>query len=303
MKRTVLLAIRTARLGLTLLAVLSITLFCTSPAKAAAPIPITNSACGVGGGNFITAPGDYILETDRGPCGPGDFGLVSVASNVTLHLNGHTITGSAACDSKSGILVGHFYGAPDTSGVHVIGPGTLSNWQTGVEVNHNSSSSVSLLKITANCGATLTLGFFFGSDSSRWTVAGNVVQEPGDSSAGILMFGSGNYIIGNRVNDSIDLVDSSNNIVSGNFASNNSGGIGVFGGSNNQILHNTTDNNGAAGILLTSGSTGNPTTGNIVSLNTSLNNTPYDTEDDSPDCGNDKWVLNNFKTANESCIH
>lgn len=58
------------------------------------------------------------------------------------------------------------------------------------------------------------------------------------------------------------------------------------GGSNNQILANTTENNiGYPGVWLTGG-----TTGNLVSLNTSLNNTPHDMQDDNPACGTDKWA-------------
>jgi parallel beta-helix repeat protein len=304
MKQTILLAIRSARPGLPLLAVLSITLLCTSPAKAAT-IPIKSSACD----NFITAPGDYTLETDIGPCGPGDIGFLIFASNVTLHLNGHKINGSAVpgnCDGTIGILVSAEFTDPssitNTTGVHVVGPGTLSNWQQGFQANLSSSSSLSLTKVTANCAAKFSFGIII--DASQWTLLGNTVEEPGDNSEGILALGNGNYIAGNSVNDSLVLYDGNNNIVFGNFASNNSGGIVVAGGGDNQILANTTDNNnGGPGILLTEDGAGSSTTGNLVSLNRSLNNTPYDVEDDNPGCGTDKWVRNNFKTANESCIH
>jgi len=52
------------------------------------------------------------------------------------------------------------------------------------------------------------------------------------------------------------------------------------------------------GIWPTGGSTGE-----LVTLNRSLNNTLYDMEDDSQGCGTDKWESNTFKTANETCIH
>ena len=106
MEQTILLAFRTMRTGLTLLAVLSLTLFCTSNAKAA-PTPVTHiisSAC-----NYqIAASGDYKLDTNIGPCAPGEDGIQVLASDVTLHLNGHTINGSndpGNCDGSIGIFV------------------------------------------------------------------------------------------------------------------------------------------------------------------------------------------------------
>ena len=303
MKRTFWLAIRNVRPGLTLLAVLSITLFCTSAAKASTPTPtpITSSACNY----FITASGAYILQTDIGPCAPGDVGIWVTVSNVTLYLNGHTLNGStvpANCDGFIGVFVASFDETTMVTGVNVIGPGVMKDWQYGFASTHSTKSSVSFTKTTAACVAPAT-GISFGlsvdGSTSQWAFLGNVVQEPGNSSAGMALGGNGHYVVGNRVNDSLVLIKSSNSIVSGNFANNNSGGIQVYGGSNNQILANTTENNsGGPGIILNGG-----TTGNLISLNTSLNNTPYDMEDDSPACGTNKWELNKFKLANQTCIH
>src|SRR5437870_12922842 len=90
---------QSARLTLVLLAALSITLLWASPAKAGTTI--TQSTCPV----MITQSGEYTLGTDVGPCGPLADGIDILASNVTLHLNGHTITGT--CDSDGiGIRVG-----------------------------------------------------------------------------------------------------------------------------------------------------------------------------------------------------
>src|SRR5437870_5656364 len=98
----VLVAIRRARLGLTVLAALSITLLWASPAKAGTTI--TQSFCPV----LIAQSGEYSLATDVGPCAPGADGIDITASNVTLHLNGHTISGtttSGTCNSSKGIHV------------------------------------------------------------------------------------------------------------------------------------------------------------------------------------------------------
>jgi len=303
-------AIRNVRPGSTLLAVLSFTLLCTSAAKAAT-IPITSNACGY----YITAPGDYTLETDIGPCEDAN-GLYIFASDVTLHLNGHTI--SSTCGAAGwGIFV---YGAAGPlTGVHVVGPGTLKDWEIGVAAFTTSNSSVSLLKVTANC-STFTEGFYLDSTLSQWTLLGNVIEGPGDNQSwGIFSVASGNTIVGNSVNDSmvfsegssnnyiagnilsdtLVLYYASNNVVFGNFVSNSVGsGIYDYAGSNNQILANTTDNNKGPGIQLTGG-----TTGELVTLNQSLNNTPWDMEDDNPACGTDNWQRNTFKTANQTCIH
>jgi parallel beta-helix repeat protein len=283
---------------LTLLAVLSISLFCASKAKAA-PTPITSSACN----NFITASGAYILQTDIGPCAPGDVGIWISVSNVNLYMNGHTLNGSTVpgnCDGSVGVFAASFDETTVISGVNVIGPGKMSNWQIGLASTHSTKSSVSFTKVTADCSAPVnSYGIVVDGTTSRWTFLGNVVQEPGNTSAGLDLGGSGHYVAGNSVNDTLEIVDCTGCVVFGNFATNDSGGIYVSGGSNNQILANTTENNtGFSGILLTGG-----TTGNLVSLNRSLNNTPYDMEDDSPGCGTDKWERNTFKTANKTCIH
>jgi parallel beta-helix repeat protein len=301
MEQTILLAFRSMRTGLTLLALLSLTFFCTSTAKAA-PTPVTHiisSAC-----NYeIAASGDYKLDTDIGPCAPGEDGILIYASDVTLHLNGHTINGSNVpgnCDGYIGIFVSSANQPTNITGVNVVGPGVLSNWQIGFGSSYSAKSSVSFTKVTANCAAPISsFGFIIDGTTSRWILLGNVVDEPGENTAGFGVSGKGHYVAGNRVDDTLEVVDCSNCIVFGNFASNDSAGIYVYGGSNNQIVANTTENNtGYSGILLTGG-----TTGNFVSLNRSLGNTPFDMEDDNPGCGTDKWDRNLFKTANERCIH
>lgn len=300
MKQTILLASRGVRLGLTLLAVLSITVFCASKAKAApTPTPITSSACN----NNITAPGAYKLEADIGPCAPGDIGIWISASNVTLYLNGHTLNGSTVpenCDGLVGVFVASIDETTLIKDVNVIGPGKMTNWQIGLDSTHSTKSSVSFTKVTANCSASIaSYGITVDGATSKWTFLGNVVDEPGINSAGIDLAGSGHYIAGNSVNDTLAIFDCTDCVLFGNFASHDSGGIYVSGGSNNQIVANTTESNtGYSGILLTGG-----TTGNLVSLNRSLNNSPYDMEDDSPNCGTNKWLRNSFKTANETCIH
>jgi parallel beta-helix repeat protein len=313
MKSVFLHAIRNVRPGRFLLAVLAITLVCASAAKAAPvppPIKITSSSCNY----VILDPGVYSLETDIGPCGPGSYGIVIEASNVTVYLNGHTLNGSAVpenCDGVVGInpFLNFFGGGPSTN-VNIVGPGNIENFQYGVEAVFTSNSSASFLKITSNCaqlqsnsGFYPSFGFYIDYSASNWTLLGNEVHMPVTTGAGgvdaaMIIFSGDNYIAGNSVNDSIWLFGSVN-VLFGNFFSNGRSGIQLYGASNNQIIANTTDNNsGNNGIWLDAGSIGN-----LVTLNRSLHNTPYDMEDDSPGCGTNKWVRNNFKTANQACIH
>jgi hypothetical protein len=106
-----------------------------------------------------------------------------------------------------------------------------------------------------------------------------------------------NDLVRNDLNDSIVLVDSSNNTIVSNFISNGGGlgaaiAVGVFGGGNNNEIHaNTTNNNNSNGLQLFAGS------GNNVTGNTSLNNLGDDMEDDNPNCDSNKWEGNKFSRA------
>ena len=134
------------------------------------------------------------------------------------------------------------------------------------------------------------------TSSSQWKLDGDTVVAP-DTSFGVVLFGADNEIVRSNISDTIS-VDSNNNVIVNNTASNNLGGILVTG-SNNDIHANTTDNNTAGdGIDVTLGALGNNITGN-----TAENNHPFDLEDDNPNCGTNKWEGNRFGVANQTCIH
>jgi hypothetical protein len=181
--------------------------------------------------------------------------------------------------------------------VRVLGTGTITNFATGFSAENSAGSFVKFVTVTANC-PFVSLGFDITASSSQWKLEANVVREPGNTSAGIVLESGANDcdLVRNDVNDTIS-VDSNNNNIINNIGNDNAGGIGVTG-NNNEIHANTTDNNSNFGILLTSGASGNS-----ISGNTSLNNTPYDMEDDNTNCGTNKWRGNKFKYANMSCIH
>jgi hypothetical protein len=302
-----LIAIQRAKLALVLLAAVSITLLWASPAKAGTTI--TQSTCPV----VINTPGEYSLGTNVGPCAPGVDGIDIIASNVTLHLNGHTISGTATpgtCNSSNGIHVMGTSSLTPLTMVRVLGTGTITNFTKGFLAENSAGSFVKFVTVTANCpspmGNITGFGFDIQGSSSQWKLDGNVVREPGDTSAGIVLRTGANDcdLVRNDVNDTIS-VNSNNNNVINNTGNNNSGGIFVTGNTN-EIHANTTDNNSFPGIQLSCSTvSGNCPTGNIISGNTSLNNSPFDMEDDSPgnNCDSNKWVGNKFKTANHPCIH
>lgn len=132
--------VRKARLGLTLLAAISIHLPSAPPAQAGTTI--TQSTCPV----VIALPGEYDLATDVGPC--LDDGIDITASGVTLHLNGHTITYASRCDFPlAGIHVGLPTPTPMLSRVRVLGPGTIRNFQFGFLAENSAGSFVKFVTV------------------------------------------------------------------------------------------------------------------------------------------------------------
>jgi parallel beta-helix repeat protein len=301
MTSNLLATIRKARLSLSLLATISSILLSASPAKAGTAITITQSACPI----VIDQPGTYFLAKDVGPCAPGADGIDISASNVTLQLAGHTITGTATagtCDNALGISI--FSSGPMLTNVNVLGSGTINNFALGFDAANSANSSVKFVKVNANCpDLGFAEGFEIDPPGGHWTLQGNVVQGPGDTTAGIVLFRvNNNTLVLNNVNDSVSIADSSNNVIVNNTASDNFGGIFLItvtlGSNNNQVSANTTSNNQFGGLTIFGGSVGNN-----ISGNKSFNNTPFDMEDDNPNCGTNTWQGNHFTTASQSCIH
>jgi hypothetical protein len=262
---------------------------------------ITQTTCPI----IITVPGEYDLATDVGPCTQGTDGIDILASDVTLHLDGHTINGSAAagtCNTSNGVRVSLPAPAPMLSHVRVLGDGTISNFFIGFRAENSNDSFVKFTTVTANC-PFFSYGLAILGPGSHWKLQGNVVREPGPTSTGILLQRiDDNHLVANDVNDTIALLDSSKNVIANNIADDNAGGIALLtittGSNNNEIHANTTNNNNTSnGLTIARGSTGNKVTGNY-----SFANLPFDMEDDNPACGTNRWRGNHFGKANQSCI-
>ena len=193
-------------------------------------------------------------------------GIQISSNNVTLHLNGHSIDAFAdggTCNIGAGIFISN------ASSANVVGPAEINNFVYGVAGYQSPGSSVSFMKITVSkCESPggQSIGFYLDATepNDHWTLLGNVVRLPGPS-YGIWFDGnSSNKVVGNTANQPIILNSSSNDIVPGNTIISSKGGYdenaGIYlsGGSNNQILSNTTKGHAASGIVL-SGTTGNLT--------------------------------------------
>lgn len=108
-------------------------------------------------GTVIGAPGVYLVTTNLENC-PGN-GVVIAASDVTLRLEGHVISGTP---QGVGISIGPaVYGG--VARVRVLGPGTVRRFQTGIMTGHMSHSTIQGLTVRFNDHG-LALNRNFGGD-------------------------------------------------------------------------------------------------------------------------------------------
>jgi parallel beta-helix repeat protein len=243
----------------------------------------------------ITAPGSYALATDL-TCGAGVNGINIFASNVTLDLNGHTITGPNN-GGGTGVVVSNnvFAPTPQIQNVQVRGPGLIQDFANGLYLQAASNSEISDVVLIRNSfGIVTNFGVndkFKKNVATHNTTAGFDLRDSNDqiqenvatnNPVGIeVEVGNGNEIFnnrlaGNNVGDfskgvyikASDKNHIHNNIVSGNLnAIGDSQGIEIEGSGNN-VSDNAVDGN-AAGISIGfhSNSSSNKIQDNIVSGN------------------------------------
>ena len=252
---------------------------------------ITDSTCPV----LITEPGDYRLATDL-RCTAGVDGIVILSSDVTLRLDDHRIIGSAVpgtCSSGTGIRVGNAMG-PMLSGVRV-GEGTIEGFRFGFFAENVRSSEARRLTVTVECpqsGAITIVG-----PGGAWRIRDNTTRGPADTTSGIGIGDSdGNRVVDNDVNNTISLVNSSDNLILDNKA--DVGGILLDGASRHNLIKGNTANDGIfVGVGI-----GRTSTDNTVIANTALRNALFDLFDANPGCDANRWQENRFATANQPCI-
>lgn len=232
----------------------------------------------------ITQPGTYSLANDLF-CSNTD-GIDIQASNVTLMLNGHTITQDSAHFGLVHVGISAGVGLPaGSTNVLIIGSGTITGFNGGVEFEQVSNSLVEDVISTGNFFGFVVNGGFSAGCNQACPSTGNIF--------------AGNTSTFNNQHG-FTLNGGNNNTFNANNASNNgAGGILLFIATGNNVTGNTLNNNGGSGIGITSG-TG---TGNNLNTNTAQGNGIFDLEDDNPNCGSNTWTQNTFGTANQPCIH
>jgi len=274
-------------------------------AQAWAAIPI--ATCGF----TISAPGNYVVTTDLMCTGLGEDGIDITASNVSVNLNGHIITGPAAAHAGFGIFVNPAVG-PRLNHVGISGPGVIQGFTTGIYIQSSDYAQVTQTTLAGNAVVGM-----LATNITYLTVGGNVIggNEGNTGGPGLLLNQStaaqvnGNQVVGNKANG-IVLQSGDSNEITGNVASGN-GGSGILLGpdtaafplTNSRVSSNTTNVNGASGIQvlnLTPAASGNE----IFSNTQSVGNTVWDLEDDNlvPPCGTDFWSGNVHFTANQACV-
>jgi hypothetical protein len=175
------------------------------------------------------------LTHDIGPC-PGD-GLIVTASNITLDLNGHTVTGASGSPGSSeqvGIRLARVTGV-------TVQNGEVHQFDGGVAIGGGSGNTVRALNVHDNVNRNVRTG------------------APGSCNVGdgvVTLNSDGNRIVDNRVADNGPL-----------------SGISLVGDSDgnqvvrNQVLHNNIRNVDPAGnrtICGTGGDQGPMTTGREI---------------------------------------
>lgn len=314
--------LRPIKAGVLVLAVGGSILGSSGPAAANHGSPVDAEMCGT----VITA--STTLQHNVGPC-TGD-GLIVGADNITLNLNGFTVSGLPGVPQPDGTGAGVLI--DNRTGVTVTN-GTITEFDGGVEIirgplntttgRYVGSHVVTNLKISDNVGSLVSR---WGEGVGTWrsdgnTISGNTMHRNGPYGGVGLYFeadpdprfvdegSNGNTVENNTISDD-QLVaadqqigirvepGSSNNIVRNNRVSGSKvDGIAVFADAvNNTLSSNTVTANGRDGIRLWKDAKDN-----TVSGNDSRGNVKFDLFEDNP-CFTNTWEINTYVSKNLSCL-
>ncbi len=229
------------------------------------------SAAVVACGQTITQ--NTVLDADVGPCsGTNVYGIIVGADNVTLDLNGHTVSGSPATGEGAGVFVFRRTGV-------TVKNGTVRDFDGGVAIEGGSANTVTGITAHDNIGVVGVTRYADGiailSSTDNRVVGNRVVHNGPLSGIGIYSrldaehpratsgISSGNLISGNLVAD---------NNLPRSAAINDSDGIrietmSVF----NTVSNNQVSGSGLDGISIFSFAPDNTITGNATYLNGYLN--------------------------------
>lgn len=198
----------------------------------------------------------YILQaniTTSGTC------FVIEVDNITLDLNGYTITGDG---TGRGVLI------EEGNDFFTIKNGEISNFNKGIEGASCNNGIIQDNKIINNINGAIMIFTMYGT-SDNHNIVRNIIENNG---LGIdLTESNNNIIINNKLTnnllDGIDLSNSNNNTLNKNRIENNGWeGIDLNDGDDNIIRYNNIDGNGQDGIDL------NDANNNIIADNKINNN-------------------------------
>lgn len=274
-----------------------------------------------------------VLDSNIGPCATG---ITIGADNITLDLNGFTISGTPDTGEGPGI------GLSGRTGVTVRN-GTVTQFDAGVAIEGGSANTVTAMRVLDNRG---NFGTDFGdgiavfaSTSNR--ITNSQVRNNGPYDGIGLIRSNFNVIDGNQVTDNTQsfqttgirlenagLSASNDNVVTSNLVVNNAlDGVEVFArGSRNQIRSNQIVGNGRDGVTVFAGGNNNviesnqvrgnlgngiyiragvgsvpAPAGNQILRNYSFGNAVLDLRDGQPDCGTNQWHGNQGATFTPPC--
>lgn len=290
------------------------------------------SAGHVGCGQVIVV--DTVLDTNIGPCATG----ISIgADDITLDLNGRTITGNPGSGDGPGIEL------DGRTGVTVTG-GTVTQFDAGVAISGGSGNTVRKMRLINNAGA-LTADFGDGLavlESTDNVIENNVIQGNGPFSGVSLIISdrntlNRNVISGNnlsfqtsgvRIENAGPTASNANVITENTVRDNSLDGIQLFAGaSDNVVQRNQSLRNGRDGITVFAGGSRNLIEANVVKANRgngifvrgaagafpapmenriqrniASGNALFDLRDGTPDCGTNVWSRNRGATGTPPCV-
>ncbi len=244
----------------------------------------------------ISATGVYNVKNEL-DCSSAD-GISITASNVTLKLNGFTISGNGGAGG-GGIHVNP-NGTSRLLQVNIEGPGLIQDFISGVVYEKTDFSQVSRVTtartfsgffvfgavnmvLQFNVAGKNEIGFEL-SDCFGCTVTGNVAS--GNDDTGIAIGGGGlGFVSGNTAN--------------GNF------NAGIYLGDTvaNLVYGNTVNGNGSSVTVQGTGIEVNGGGGNQIFSNTSVRgNAGSDLQDSAKTCNVNLWTNNTFFIGSPSCV-
>jgi parallel beta-helix repeat protein len=231
----------------------------------------------------ISQPGTYVVANDLS-CFFED-GIDIVADHVILMLNNHQIVAFSDYGFfGNGISVGIGVQSGN-SHVQILGPGTITGFNGGVNFEQVSFSTVRDVTATSNFFGIIVNGGFGAGCAQACPSTKNVFQ--GNTAT----FNDQHGFTMNGAND---------NSFRENNASNNLNGAGllVFTASGNDLHANIANGNGGSGISVSAGTA----TDNTINGNTAQNNGNFDLADLNTNCDGNVWKHNTFGSANQACI-